>query len=63
MAMVREHEIDDHALTGEDQPAAGAPAVEPGVCPECFGAGQTASGEVCPLCQGTGRANARVGGG
>lgn len=61
--MTKEHEIDDSRLGGEDPPAPGAPVVEPGVCPECFGAGATAAGEVCPLCQGTGRPNARVGGG
>jgi len=59
---MKEHEIDDSRLGGEDPPES-MPVVEPGVCPECSGAGVTASGDVCPLCEGTGRANARVGGG
>lgn len=60
---MKEHEIDDSRLGGEDEPESGAPVVEPGNCPECFGSGITPAGEVCPLCQGTGKANARVGGG
>ena len=59
---MKEHEIDDSRLGGDDPPQP-TPVVEPGVCPECFGAGTTAAGDVCPLCEGTGRANARVGGG
>ena len=60
--MIREHEIDDRNVGRPDR-AAPAPAVEPGVCPECLGTGTTSAGEVCPLCEGAGRANARVGGG
>lgn len=61
--MTREHEIDDSRLGGDAPPEPGMPVVEPGNCPECFGSGATPTGEVCPLCQGTGKANARVGGG
>ncbi len=60
---MKERDIDDRDLGGPDPAEATPPTVEPGNCPECFGAGTTLSGDVCPLCQGTGRANARVGGG
>ena len=61
--VMKEHDIDDHDLSGAEEADADSPTVEPGVCPECRGAGVTLTGDVCPLCQGTGRANARVGGG
>ena len=60
---MKEHEIDDRGLNPPAEAEPSAQHVEPGVCPECLGAGVTGDGEVCPLCQGTGRANNRVGGG
>ncbi len=60
---MKEHEIDDRGLGPEEEQAPDQPVIEPGVCPECAGAGVTLTGEVCPMCEGTGRANNRVGGG
>lgn len=58
---MKEGEIDDRGLAPKD------PAAEPGAgdadCPECAGVGTLPDGQVCPLCEGSGRANARVGGG
>ena len=36
---------------------------DPTLCPECQGAGSTASGETCAVCEGTGKPTARTGGG
>jgi hypothetical protein len=57
-------DIDDRGLSpdGPDGPDPSA-AAETLVCPECQGAGSTPVGEACPMCEGTGRAGGRVGGG
>jgi len=61
---MREHEIDDRGLSPERQAGPGAPKSLEGVCPECDGLGVSQTGETCPMCEGTGRAdNYRVGGG
>lgn len=58
---MKENEIDDRGLTPRD------PVDEAGLsdaaCPECEGAGTLPDGQVCPVCLGAGRANARTGGG
>lgn len=61
---MRETEIDDHALTPQD-PADPALGQHPdaALCAECQGAGALPSGETCPVCEGTGKASARTGGG
>ena len=61
---MNEHDIDDHDLTSPD-PAdpASLNLPDPVVCPECLGSGALASGETCPVCNGTGKASGRVGGG
>lgn len=61
---MKEHEIDDHGLTPSDpaDPTGGQP-IDPTVCAECQGLGSTATGEVCPVCEGTGKASGRTGGG
>lgn len=63
-ASMKEHEIDDRDLTRPlpMDPASlqGQDAVQ---CPECQGAGATATGETCPVCEGTGKATGRTGGG
>lgn len=58
---MREHEIDDHGLTPQD-PAAGD-SLDAALCPECQGVGALAFGETSPVCEGTGKATGRVGGG
>ena len=52
---MREHDIDDHALTPNDEGAAGMPGTGENVCPECSGTGVKGSGETCSECAGTGR--------
>lgn len=58
------HDIDDRDLTPSD-PAdpASLQRQDPAVCPECLGSGALASGETCPVCEGTGKAPSRIGGG
>lgn len=58
------HDIDDRDLTPSD-PAdpASLQRQDPTLCPECLGAGVIPSGETCPVCEGTGRATYRTGGG
>jgi DnaJ-class molecular chaperone len=48
---MKEHDIDDHALSPGD---AGAQD-EPGLCPDCGGTGVSETGETCPACGGEGR--------
>jgi hypothetical protein len=61
---MNEHDIDDRDLTPTD-PAdpASSQHPDPTLCPECLGAGALVSGEVCPVCEGTGKASGRTGGG
>jgi hypothetical protein len=61
---MKENEIDDRDL-GPDDPAdpAARQHVDANLCPECRGVGALLSGETCPVCDGTGRSNARSGGG
>jgi RecJ-like exonuclease len=63
-AWMKEHEIDDRDLAADD-PAdpASLQHVDAILCPECRGAGATSEGETCPVCDGTGRATGRTGGG
>jgi len=61
---MNEHDIDDRDLTPSD-PAdrASLQHPDPTLCPECLGAGELTSGETCPVCEGTGKATGRIGGG
>ena len=61
---MKEHEIDDRDLSPAD-PAdpASLQRVDAVRCPECQGVGATPEGETCPVCEGTGRATGRTGGG
>ncbi|SFS91544.1 hypothetical protein SAMN05192570_0263 [Brevundimonas viscosa] len=61
---MNEHEIDDRDL-GPDDPAgpASVQRIDAALCPECQGVGASPAGETCPVCDGTGRATARTGGG
>lgn len=61
---MKEHEIDDRELGPTDpaDPTAGQ-GVDPTQCAECQGVGTLPSGETCPVCEGTGRASYRTGGG
>ena len=61
---MNEHDIDDRDRSPSD-PAEPASLQhrDPTLCPECLGAGTLPSGEVCPVCEGTGRATNRTGGG
>ena len=61
---MNEHEIDDRDLTPSD-PAdpASQQHPDPTLCPECMGGGVLTSGEICPVCEGTGNATKRTGGG
>ncbi len=61
---MREHEIDDQDLTpGDPGDPARPDALDPSLCPECQGLGTRPDGETCPVCDGTGQATARTGGG
>lgn len=57
-------DIDDRDLTPVD-PVDPASLQHPDatLCPECQGAGVTTAGETCPVCEGTGKASGRTGGG
>ena len=58
------HDIDDSDLTPRDPvDQASLQNPDPTLCPECLGAGVAASGETCPVCEGTGQATYRTGGG
>ena len=61
---MKEHEIDDHGLTATDPTD---PATlqhhDATLCAECGGTGALSSGETCPVCEGTGKATGRTGGG
>lgn len=61
---MNEHDIDDRDLSPPD-PAdpASLQHRDSILCPECLGAGSLASGETCPVCEGTGKATNRTGGG
>jgi len=61
---MNEHDIDDRDLTPSD-PAdrASLQHPDPTLSPECLGAGELTSGETCPVCEGTGKATGRIGGG
>lgn len=61
---MKETEIDDRDLTPDD-PAdpASRQHHDATLCAECEGVGTLPSGETCPVCDGTGKANARTGGG
>jgi len=58
------NDIDDRGLTPQD-PADPRSVQSPdaATCPECLGLGAMAAGEACPVCDGTGKANSRTGGG
>ena len=60
---MKDTEIDDSGLAPIDPADPAAPESTDAVCPECIGAGALPDGEVCPMCEGTGRPNARTGGG
>lgn len=61
---MKEHEIDDRDLTGSGPTdPASLLQTDPVLCPECQGAGATSTGETCPVCEGTGKATRRTGGG
>ena len=64
VAHMKEHEIDDRDLT-RSRPTDPASLQQPNpvLCPECQGAGATATGETCPVCEGMGKATGRTGGG
>jgi len=57
-------EIDDSDL-GQVDPTDPASPHHPdaSLCPECQGIGALTSGETCPVCEGTGKAVGRTGGG
>lgn len=61
---MKETEIDDSSLGGDDPTdPASAQHGDPTLCPECQGVGALPSGETCPVCEGTGKASGRTGGG
>lgn len=61
---MKEHEIDDRDLTrSRPTDPASLQQPDPILCPECQGAGAIATGETCPVCEGTGKAVGRTGGG
>ncbi len=59
---MNEHDIDDRGLAADPDPAV-AQHIDAAACPECKGLGVRPSGETCPVCDGTGKATARTGGG
>ena len=61
---MKEHEIDDRDLTrSRPTDPASLQGLDPVLCPECQGAGAISTGETCPVCEGTGKATGRTGGG
>ena len=63
-ACMKEHEIDDRDLTrSRPTDPASLQGLDPVLCPECQGAGAISTGETCPVCEGTGKATGRTGGG
>ena len=61
---MNQHDIDDRDLTPSNPTdPASLQQPDPTLCPECHSVGATASGEACPVCQGTGKATGRTGGG
>ncbi len=61
---MNEHEIDDRDLgpAGPADPAS-LQRIDAALCPECLGVGAAPDGETCPVCEGSGRATGRTGGG
>ncbi len=61
---MNEHDIDDRDLTPAD-PAdpASLQRPDPTLCPECLGVGALPSGDLCPVCEGSGKSGSRAGGG
>lgn len=58
------HDIDDSDLTpASPVDPASTQHPDPVLCPECQGAGVIGDGETCPVCDGTGKATGRTGGG
>jgi len=58
------HDIDDRDLTPSSPvDPASLQHPDPTLCPECQGAGSAASGEICAVCEGSGKAIGRTGGG
>jgi len=58
------HDIDDRDLTPSSPvDPASLQHSDPTLCPECQGAAVSTSGETCPVCEGTGKATGRTGGG
>jgi hypothetical protein len=58
------HDIDDRDLTPSNPvDPASLQHPDPTLCPECQGAGVSPSGETCAVCEGTGKATGRTGGG
>ncbi len=58
------HDIDDRDLTPSNPvDPASLQHPDPTLCPECQGAGVSATGETCAVCEGTGKATGRTGGG
>lgn len=61
---MKETEIDDRDLTPSDPTdPASLQHVDATLCPECQGAAVLPTGETCPVCEGTGKAVGRTGGG
>ncbi len=60
---MKEHDIDDRDMGADPLDPARAPHGDAVLCPECAGQGALPDGETCPVCEGTGKATARQGGG
>ena len=61
---MNEHDIDDRDMTSPDSAdPASLRRENPTLCPECLGLGALPSGETCPVCEGSGKATNRTGGG
>ena len=56
---MKEHEIDDRGLSPDEGQH---PETGDVICVECHGSGTLGSGEVCPMCGGTGRLPEKPGG-
>ena len=58
------YDIDDRDLTpSSPEDPASLQNPDPTLCPECQGAGASTSGETCTVCEGSGKATGRTGGG
>jgi RecJ-like exonuclease len=60
---MKEHEIDDRGLAADPPDPARGQHGDTTLCPECAGLGVLPDGETCPVCEGTGQATGRTGGG